>query len=136
MAVLCAAVVRNPPSLQVPGNEAICRERFGQDYFPGQGKPDWRALVSLKSWLVSLCSGLTLAVYVSLTLYYTTFLGSVFSTSPSSAGWVVLVSGVLSASFCIVSGVIADKFGNFLPAIVGALIGTGSKSQFSSLLFF
>lgn len=64
--LLCALVVRDSPFLQLRRSlrklddsaiEAICRERFGQDFFPGvdtDSTSRWRALVSIKCWILSL----------------------------------------------------------------------------------
>ncbi len=80
-------------------------------------------LCSLDSWAITVCSGLTLGVYVGLTVYYPTLLLASFGTSPEMSGWVVFVSGVLSAFSCVGSGALADRTAPWVPSVVSALLG-------------
>jgi hypothetical protein len=66
--------------------------------------------------------GLTLSVYVALTVFYASYLLNLFSTSPVNAGWVVFVSGTLSALSCVATGVLADRFANkaWILSVMGA----------------
>lgn len=117
--VACAALVRDSPFVQmmrarpladVGATAAACQEHYGQDCFPAVESNLGAALRSSRSWLLTAASGLTLGVYVAATIFMPSFFGTLmFHAGPVEAGWVVFVSGVVSAAFCVVTGAVTDR---------------------------